>query len=263
MVTDSGPKRTAMRRTLWISLTALALLSGCATTPYRVHPQFEGRLRTGLTVALLPPDVKVFQLTAGEVTEQMDEWSETAQRNVEAAIRKRLGSIRVLTVHEFDPAKVQTAREEFEDANPLFRAVALSAVLHTYRPETQFKTKMDRFDYSLGPLPALAEASEADALLFVTALDHISTGGRVARNIALVLIGAAAGVVVIPAGGATVMAAALVDARTGDILWFNRHATGGGHDLRDPASADAFVAQAFEAFSKTFPTGKPEMEKRP
>ncbi len=262
MVTDSGPKRTAMRRTLWIALAVLVFISGCATTPYRANPQFEERLRSGLTVALLPPDVKVYQITAGEVREQMDEWTDTARQNVLAAIRKWIGSGR-LTIREFDPAKFQAAREEFEDANPLFQAVALSAVLHTYRPETQFKTKMDRFDYSLGPLPALSEATEADALLFVNARDHISTGGRVARNIALVLLGAAAGVVIIPQGGVTAMAAALVDSRTGDILWFNTHASGGGHDLRDPASAEAFVAQAFEAFAKTFPTGKPEIEKGP
>lgn len=264
MVNDQVSRATRLPRRLWVTaLLAIAFLSGCATTPYRAHPQFEDRLRTGLTVALVPPDVKVYQITAGEVREQMDEWSETARTNVLAAMRKRLGSGRVLTVREFDPAKSQAAREEFEDASPLFQAVALSAVLHTYRPETQFKTKMDRFDYSLGPLPALAEASEADALVFVRAVDNISTGGRVARNVALVLIGAAAGVVIIPQGGVTAMSAALVDARTGDILWFNTHASGGGHDLRDPASAETFVAQAFEAFAKTFPTGKPEMEKRP
>ena len=90
MATDSGPKKMAMRRTLWISLTALALLSGCATTPYRANPQFEDRLRTGLTVALVPPDVKVYQITAGEVREQVDEWSETVRKNVLAAINERL-----------------------------------------------------------------------------------------------------------------------------------------------------------------------------
>lgn len=264
MMTHRAASAGTMRQAIWtVSALTLALLSGCATTPYRAHPEFEERLRGGLTVALVQPDVKVFQLTAGEVREQMDEWSQTAQRNVEAAIRKRLGSRGVLTVREFDPVKFQAAVEELEDARSLFQAVALSVILHTYRPETQFKTKMDRFDYSLGPLPALAGASEADTLLFVNALDHISTGGRVARNVALALIGAAAGVVVIPGGGTTAMAAALVDSRTGDILWFNRHASGGAHDLRNPASAEEFVAAAFEAFASTFPAGKPAIEKRP
>ncbi len=261
MVTGIGSMSTAMRRTLWISLAALALISGCATTPYRANPQFEERLRSGLTVALMPPDVKVYQITAGEVREQMDEWSAIARQNVSAAIRKWLESGR-LTVREFDPAKSQAAREEFEDASPLFQAVALSAVLHTYRPETQFKTKMDRFDYSLGPLPALAEASQADTLLFVRAVDNISTGGRVARNVVLALIGLAT-YSYVPLGGETAMAAALVDARTGDILWFNMLASRGGHDLRNPVSADTFVAGVFEAFVSTFPTNKSETEKLP
>ncbi len=90
MVIDSCPKRTAMRRTLWISLTALALLSGCATTPYRAHPQLEDRLCGDLRVAVMPPDVKVYQITAGEAHEQMDEWSETVRKNVLAAINERL-----------------------------------------------------------------------------------------------------------------------------------------------------------------------------
>jgi hypothetical protein len=263
MANENSPKRTAVRRILWISLAVLAFLSGCATTPYRAHPQFEERLRAGLRVAVMPPDVKVFQITAGEVREQMDEWSEAARKNVLAAIGRQVRSGRSLTFHEFDPAKSQAAREELEDATPLFQAVSLSAILHTYHPETQFQTKVERFDYSLGPLPALAEASESDALLFVIARDHISTGGRVARNIALVLIGAAAGVVIIPEAGISSMAAALVDAHTGDVLWFNTHATGGANDLRDPASAESFVTQAFEAFAKTFPTEKPAMERRP
>ena len=55
---------------------ALGLLAGCAIAPYRAHPQFEERSRTIKTVALLPPDVKVYRLTAGGVRELMDEWSE-------------------------------------------------------------------------------------------------------------------------------------------------------------------------------------------
>ncbi len=47
---------------------------------------------TGLKVAVIPPDVKVYQITAGEAHEQMDEWSETVRKNVLAAINERLTS---------------------------------------------------------------------------------------------------------------------------------------------------------------------------
>lgn len=166
-------------------------------------------------------------------------------------------------MREFDPMKFDAAREEFEDAKTLFQAVGLSATLHTYRPEARFTTKTEHFDYTLGPLPALAEASETDALLFIQAVDHISSGGRIARNVAIALISTAFMVPIIPGGGITAITAALVDARTGDILWFNRQASGGSHDLRDPASAEEFVKDAFEAFARPMPTSRPGMEKRP
>ncbi len=261
---DRPSETTKWQVGLVLLLAAFALLSGCAaTTPYRAHPQFEDRLRTGLTVALVPPDIRVYQLSAGDVRELMDEWSASSRRNVLAAVRKQMTGDRVLTFREFDLATSQAAREEFEDARTLFQAVALSATFHAYRPDTQFQTKIERFDYSLGPLPALAEASEADALLFIQAVDHVSSAGRVARNVALALMGVAAGVAIIPAGGVTAMTVALVDAHTGDVLWFNRHSTAGVHDLRDSASAEAFVADAFKVFAEGLPAGGPGVEKRP
>jgi hypothetical protein len=267
-----------------IPLLAFAILSGCASSPasYRANPQFEERLRTRLKVALLPPDVKVYQRIASGSREPMTEWSETARKNVQEAIRKRLRGDPRLSMLEFDPMNSDATRKEFEDANSLFQAVALSVDLHTYQPGTQFKNKMDRFDYSLGPLPALAEASEADALLFVRAVDHDwILPWWMARADPPVRLAAAPGFTASPAqfsiapnffffppifsaGPApAIMWAALVDSRTGDIVWFNKHLTNRRHKLRDPASAEAFVAQAFEAFEKTFAADKPGIGKRP
>ena len=60
---------TARHRGHWaIPLLGLALLSGCAaTTPYRAHPLLEDRLRGGLRLAVMPPDVKVYEISVGEV----------------------------------------------------------------------------------------------------------------------------------------------------------------------------------------------------
>ena len=139
-------------------------------------------------------------------------------------------------------------------------AVALSVALHAYPTPTQFALKKDRFDYTLGPLPTLAQTSEADSLLFVFAVDHISSGGRVARDVATVLIGAAFGVIIIPHGGITSIGAALVDPRTGDLLWFNKYTTAGVHDLRDPAKAEEFLAKALEGLTAPLPSGIPAKE---
>lgn len=264
MRNDNRTSVTPTRQVFWgVSLLVLALLSGCAaTTPYRAHPQLEDRLRGGLRVAVMPPDVKVYEISIGEVREQMDEWSAVARQNVLAAINKRLTSGGGLTIRDFDPIVSEAAREEFEDARSLFQAVSLSVALHAYPTPAQFETKIDRFDYTLGPLPTLAQTSEADSLLFVFGVDHISSGGRVARDVATVLIGAAFGVIIVPQGGITTIGAVLVDLRTGDLLWFNKYSTAGVHDLRNPTSAEEFVAKALEGLTKPLPSAMPVKEKQ-
>jgi len=247
----------------WCSLN-LVLLAGCATPHYRTSPQFEDRLQAGMTIAVMPPDVKVYEVSAGEVPELMDEWSETARKNVIEAVRTRLPGKGQFIIREFDPSQSEAARAEFEDAVPLFRAVAMSAAMHTYiESGAPFETKMKQFDYSLGPLPMIRQASGADAVLFIEGVDQISSGGRVARNVAMVLVAAAFGVVVIPPAGLTAISAALVDPQTGDVLWFNQHGARGKYDLRKPDSAESCVADAFEYFITTFPAKKPggEMKK--
>lgn len=241
---------------------ALGLLAGCAIAPYRAHPQFEERSRTIKTVALLPPDVKVYRLTAGGVRELMDEWSEEGRQNLVQAIAKRVGDDGRFVLKEFDPSQSPAVKQEFDEVRPLFEAVARSVLTHTYGPETTFQTKKERFDYTLGPLETLAGAADADALLFVHAFDHISTGGRVALNVFLVLLGAAGGVIIIPAGGQTAIITALVDPKTGDVLWFNVRGSGGAHNLREAASAESLVADAFEEFKKIAARGKFSVEKK-
>jgi hypothetical protein len=53
------------------------------------------------------------------------------------------------------------------------------------------------------------------------------------------LIGLLLGAVVIPRGGGNMMTVALVEAKTGTILWFYR--TQYRYDLRDPSSAASFA----------------------
>ena len=75
-----------------------------------------------------------------------------------------------------------------EDTQALFEAVSASVLLHTYSRSTwirkydsdqTFPEKLKNFDYSLGPeVQRLAKLANADALLFTSGVDHISTGGR-------------------------------------------------------------------------------------
>ena len=68
-----------------VVFAAILLLSGgCVSTPewyrkyqqpYRAHPELDRRAKAVRVVGLLPPDIKIYELTAGGVTELRDEWS--------------------------------------------------------------------------------------------------------------------------------------------------------------------------------------------
>lgn len=220
---------------LGVLLVAL-LASGCAVVPYRAHPDLAQRLSPGKTLALLPPDVKVYELGAGGVPELMDDWSALGRRHAADALARTLAE-RNFTIKEFIPDPTDTRLvETLEDVRALVEAVRSAVMIHTYHPNLTIEEKRQNFRYSVGPLPELADATGADALVFVSGVDHISTAGRKALMVLGVLVGAAAGVYAGPAAGVSQLTAVVVEPRTGDVLWFNLAAAGGGADLREADS---------------------------
>jgi hypothetical protein len=233
-------------------------LSGCVTAvSYRANPRFQDQARRIRTVALLPSDIKVYQIDAGGVREEIAEWSAQARNNVITALDNELRAKTqfLLKIENEDSLTEEKAR--LEETRALYAAVSAMILLHTYpnpnTPSHLFEEKLKNFDYSLGN-EVSDLANGADALLFLEAQDHIWTPGRQALQALGVILGigagVATGVVVIPQmGGGTGVRAALVDSGTGDILWINAVGSGAGKDLRDPASAREMVRELFKDFS--------------
>ena len=99
----------------------------------------------------------------------------------------------------------------------------------------------------------LTKLANADALLFISGVDHISTAGRVALMALMTLIlsapvpgpfggGQWGGLVIWPPPGTTTLSVALVDGKTGALLWYNVGAFGG---LTYPDSAANLTEQIF------------------
>jgi hypothetical protein len=233
-------------------LAAVILLStGCVSTPdwyrkyqqpYRAHPELDRRARTVRVVGLLPPDIKIYELSAGGVTELRDEWSaagrEAVLQGLTEALRDRGVAIKPLAV---DPS----LQRPVEDVTVLYRAVSGSIIEHTYK-QHPFPAKLENFDYSVGPLDPLLQRSQADAMVIVYGVDQISTNGRKAlRGVGLVL-GAVTGQPVL-SQGTTAVTIALVD-RSGSVLWYKIAADSGGFDLRDARSAKTFVQRLVADF---------------
>ncbi len=240
-----------------VLFSIVALASSCALVPLsRAHPSLPEKLKRFKSVALISPRIDVFYLETGGLPEKRDEWSEQAQKNVSAAVQSELKARTNLAIQPVsrNPANEETP-SSLDSTFALFEVVNQSILLHTYhpRPEYRFEDKIKNFDYSLGAEIKEMTPGESDALLLVTGKDHIWSEGRKALQALGVLLGigagVATGVVVIPQlGGGTDLQAALVDSRTGDLLWYQAVGGGAGYDLRDPVSAAGLVKNLFKEF---------------
>jgi hypothetical protein len=198
-------------------------------------------------IVILPLRVDVVEIGAGGVAEKMDDWSQQAIANIGAAIKTELGRTGRFDIVDFSGGGLPNALQpELRQTETLFDAVNTAVLLHVYGPpEHRFEEQWTLFNYSLGAESARLRIEDADAFLLVRGIDRISSAGRKAVQTTAMVAAAALGVIMIPQMGTTAMSAALVDSRTGDILWYNFDASGGAYDLRDPRSAASFVARLF------------------
>ena len=225
-----------------------------------VHPQYADRSRGIQTVAVMPPDAKVYDLPVGERRNLMDEWSAAAQKNLQQAVVKEVGTRGGFRLKAFETTRSPVVQREFEDVRPLFETVGLTILGQRgggYWPMIHPEGIAATFEYTLGPVPALAEAAEADALLFLYTADHVSSGGRIALGIAVLPL-ALLGAKTHPPSPSfqDLIVTALVEGRTGDILWFNvQRLPGLYYDLRDPASAERTVREVLGEFERATSQG--------
>lgn len=226
---------------------ALALAWSAPLRAYDVAPGFE-KLPTGAKVLILPSDIELFELGVGGVVEPKADWTRDAQRFFRDAMlakKKSLGA----AVIEADEKQV----DDIAEFNSLHAAVADAIVRHHFGPR-QFRlpTKEGYMNWSMGEaVRVVKEKSGADYALFTFIRDSYASAGRIASGVALTVVGALFGVVMVPTGGVQVGYASLVDLNTGQVVWFNqlRSATG---DLREPEKA----ARSLDALLHAFPSAK-------
>jgi hypothetical protein len=249
--TASGREEIVVRLHSVILAVVMVLASGCVATPdwyrkyqqpYRSHPDLERRTKAVKVVGVLPPDIKIYELSAGGVADLRDDWSATGRqavlRGLDDVLKERGVALKALSVDRDMQGPV-------EDLTALYRAVSYSIVEHTYK-SFPFQAKLENFDYSVGPVDEMLKRYQADAFLLVFGIDEISTAGRKAlRGVGLVL-GSVTGQPVL-SQGTTALNLALVD-RSGAVLWYKIAGQDGGYDLRDAKSAKAFVQRLVADF---------------
>jgi hypothetical protein len=227
-------------------LLAAGTVQAAEEESFRTPPDFAQRMKNIKTIAIFRPDIKMFEISTGGVKELRQDWCDECCMKVQTAFLatfQHFGyDLRIL-----DPA--QDTSTDLREIMFLYGDVVTSVLRHAYDGPNLFPAKKSNFDYTLGSIDNLLEPAGADALLLIRGIDEISSEGRKAMQTFGVLVGLAAGVVVTPNMGKTVMIVGLVD-RSGDLLWFNIRGGSGVYNLRDPESVTKLVSQSLEKFQE-------------
>ncbi len=158
-----------------ILLVVLFSLS-CSAPAYRVHPDFELRAKAISQPVLMPPDVKIFESLPGGMVLLRDDWSTIGRDNLQDVVVRGFAekncSVRLLDADN-------GLNEELAEIQSLYKVVNKSIRLQAYGPPKK-STGPPKFEYSIGSLERILPKLDADAVIFVTALEKISNSKSMA-----------------------------------------------------------------------------------
>lgn len=197
-------------------------------------------------ILVFRPRIRVGEQSTGGMFEPRADWTELARDNINRALsahQRRYGSALLPA-----PELIGADARKVDEYLALFGAVADSIITYQFFIGDRLETKKadnrsEVFDWSLGPgVSELPGAGSADYALFIYTEDHYGSTGRKALQIMAALT---VGVGV--TSGKHSGFAALVDLKTGNILWINADFQMGG-DVREADGAAKRVSQLFEDF---------------
>lgn len=235
---NANPTIAAQPLRLLLILTALAFAGPLTAAESRnLAPGFTA-LPKGASLLVMQPDIELFSISAGGVTEPKADWTEQAGTHIQDALRKKSAALGLKTLSLSDAES-----DELAEVNSLHGAVARSIALHhMVGGNFALPTKDNKLDWSLGDaVRPIREKSGADYALFIWMRDSYASAERKVTMVALALLGVGV------QGGLQTGYASLVDLRTGQVMWFNRLLRGTG-DLREPEAAVETVATLLDRF---------------
>lgn len=229
-----------------IGVVALVAASVMATPSLAamsaVNPAFlQNPVERPKKVVLLPPQVFVYELSAGGVPTRMADWEAAARANL-STTAARLAQ----DTHLFEllpaPPLVSTDLDQLDAHIGLYDRVAQSVFVYGRGDQSAWAHKKNEFDYTVGPgLAFLREQTGADAALIVLGSDFISSSERKAAFVVGLLLGVA-----LPLGQSFVTAG-LVDLKTGDVQWMSFDSSA-SLDTREPADVDDLMRALYQTY---------------
>lgn len=227
-------------RLVAVLATLLLFVPVVADAAIKFDESFRFPSDRAVKIIVFRPDVKVGSLGVGTVEEPNADWTATAREKINAQIttHQRASGNEVLFLADQEGDKALLVAEY----QALFRTVAGAIVEHKMVPGAGLPTKKDRFDWTLGTgATKLGEIGGGDYALFVSTHDAYGTAGRKIFQ----LFAAFAGVGI--QAGIHNSYAALVDLKTGNIVWFNVDPSSGG-DVRTDEGATKRIGQLLGKF---------------
>ncbi len=209
------------------------VLAGCNTIPtQKVHYTVldNDELVKPKRILLLPMDVKVSELTAGGLTEEVESWTKQAEKLIGQELRAKSHSLSNYELVEM-PELNQEEQKVLEQHLALLDTLGGNVLSLGLIPggSQAWEPKIKHFDYSIGDgLAFLKERTGADMAFMIYGDDLISSGGRKAA-----FLFAAAFGVGIPMGHA-VLVGGMLDLKTGNVLWMNHEVSVADVTLREP-----------------------------
>ncbi|GEO00526.1 hypothetical protein NSE01_23580 [Novosphingobium sediminis] len=206
-------------------------------------------------IVVFRPDVQVGTLRSTGQDEPNVEWTEAARTNIANEMKSQASALGLKL--EFLNDFQGTDAELFDSYRALFVAVSSSVRLHglfgdrlptKLEPRTpENPSKRWRMDWTLGPgMSRFADLTGADYGLFFYTHDAYGSAGRKTAMIFAAMWGVAV------ASGVHEGYAALVNLRTGDVVWFNSDIAMGG-DPREAVGATKRVGQLLAGFPGSKP----------
>jgi len=240
---ERRPSRAVRRTTACVAALLLLFLfsaqAAAGDIVHAVHTDLKMEIPESPRLGFIRPSIEIYQVSAGGVSEKMQDWCDTACANVRVAVEEVFGEgIKIIPMEQFESGS--SLSEEMMEMDGLYDTVTRT-ISNTWAGPLPFPKKYRRFDYSLGKLDEIFDALGVDALIFVSGYDQVKTGGRQAFEFVAFL---AAGAVY---SKATYLDVGLVG-RSGKLLWYKLMGSLPQTDLRDPEGARAYVDRAFEGF---------------
>jgi len=232
-----------------ILIFLIFFLIGCSTVNHRTNVRFRDYFKESKKIAIMPLDVKIFLLTAGDVNQYKDDWTREVKGLLLKTLQENLEGQKMIEPVIFDVSRLSISEKDTLDAqNGIFRAVSQGVIDHTYNSQTLIKDRKNNFDYTLGAEFSVVEKwSGAPTAFYISGRNYIWTFGRSAMYIFAMAVFGESVVYVVPPGNEYFMMA-LVDTPTGDIIWFNYIPMPG--DLRDEKVMGKIVKKMLDDFSK-------------